>query len=374
MVFVKKKDGGLRFCIDYRALNKLTRKNKWPLPRIDDLLDQAGRARTFSALDLANGYYQIRLSEEDIPKTAFNTPWAHYELTMLVMGLTNAPATFQKQMNTIFPELIALGVVLVWFGLDYILILSRDDASPLDAIRNTLEVLRKHGLQAKLPKCAFWKPRIHYLGHVLSADGLQPDPDKLKVVHEWQYPNDMVGLQQFLGIVNYFRRFIPNLSRLAVPLYHLTKKRVPFSKGEVYQRSFEQTKELLVNPPLLAYPDPKKPFLVVFDASVTRCGALLTQDQRPIAYFSAMFSPAEMNYTTTEQEMLGLVKALKHWRCYLEGCKGLTLVTDHHPLTYFPTQPTLSRRQARWNEFLSRFQFEVKHIPGLLNPAIACLD
>jgi hypothetical protein len=367
VLFIPKPNGtGLRFCLDYRALNDLTLKLRYPLPRIDDLLDAAKGAQCFSALDLASGYFQIRIAEEDTPKTAFGTPFGHFEWRVLPMGLTNAPSSFMRVMNKVFEKFLG-DFVLVY--LDDILIMSKSPAEHIEHLRMVFEKLREYRLQAKLSKCKFLQEQIKYLGHLLSAQGVQPDPAKIQTLLDWAFPDSAVGMQQFLGLANYFRKFIPNYSRLAAPLYHLTKKSATFLKGEEALLCFEAIKRKLVTPPLLSYPDPDLPYEVISDASISGCGAVLVQENRPVAYFSSKFSSAERNYTTGEQELLGLIKALKEWRCYLEGCQGLTLITDHNPLTFFSVQPTLSRRQARWSEFLSRFHFTVKYSPGASNPA-----
>jgi hypothetical protein len=365
VLFVKKKDGTLRCCIDYRQLNKITVKNRYPLPRIDDLLDQVAGHRWFSTLDLASGYYQIKLSPEDVPKTAFSTPWAHYEWKVLVMGLTNAPATFMAAMNKVFAPM--QGKVLVY--LDDVMIMGQTPSELLENMEGVFKILREHGLYAKRSKCEFFKPQVNFLGHVLDSNGITPDPRKVRSLHEWEYPKDGKGMLRFLGLANYFRKFIPNFSLTAAPLYHLTKKNVKYDNGPALQACFEKVKQALVQPPVLAYPDPTKPYELISDASVMGCGAILVQEGRPVAYYSAKFSSAERNYTTGEQELLGIIKALKEWRCYLEGCVGLTLLTDHNPLVHLPSQALLSRRQARWVEFMSRFHFTVKHRPGNGNPA-----
>ena len=381
VLFVPKPNGGLRFCLDYRALNELTVKMRWPLPRIDDLLDAARGAKFKSSLDMAGGYHQIRIAPEDVPKTAFGTPFGHYEWQVLPMGLTNAPSTFQRTMNKVFePYLKVPGPVsdLVSDGAERFVLVYLDDVLCLSAsaeehmrhLRLLFEKLREHRLQAKLSKCKFMQRELKFLGHILAEDGVKPDPGKIQALLDWPFPENAVGMQQFLGLANYFRKFIPDYARIASPLYELTKKQVPFQEGEETRQAFEQVKKLLIEPPLLAYPNPDLPYELISDASVTGCGAVLTQEGRPIAYYSSKFSGAERNYTTGEQELLGLIKALKEWRCYLEGCAGLTLVTDHNPLTWFSSQPSLSRRQARWAEFLSRFHpFEVKYRPGSTNPA-----
>jgi transposase InsO family protein len=364
VLFVRKKSGELRCCLDFRQLNKITVKSRYQIPLIADLLDSARGAKFFSALDLASGYHQIQITEADRPKTAFSTPYGHFEWKVLVMGLTNAPATFMKVMNKVFAH---LPFVLVY--LDDVLCMSDSSEEHLAHLEQVLQLLRKHRLYAKLSKCDFFKEQIKYLGHILSKDGVRPDPDKVKSLLDWPSPTDAKGVQRFLGLANYFRKFIPNFSRVAAPLYHLTKKGASFQVGEEMQVCFRQIKQLLMSPPLLSYPDHDKPYELISDASITGCGAVLVQEGKPLAYFSSKFNPAERNYTTGEQEMLGLIKALREWRCYLEGCKALTLVTDHNPLTFFSTQPSLSRRQARWLEFLSRFHYEVKYLPGEKNPA-----
>ena len=366
VLFIPKPNGGLRFCLDYRGLNDQTSKTRYSLPRIDDLLDAARGSTHFSTLDMAGGYFQIKIAEADCHKTAFSTPFGHYEWTVLPMGLTNAPCSFQRTMNKVFEKFIG-DFVLIY--LDDILVMSKNPESHLDNLRKVFLKLREHRFQVKMSKCKFFASQVKYLGHILSKDGIQADPAKVKTLVDWQIPTNGTGMLQFLGLANYFRKFIPQFSRIAAPLYHLTKKGVPFLVGEETLIAFNAIKQLLVSPPILAFPNPDLPYELISDASLLGCGALLTQENRPIAYFSSKFSSAERNYTTGEQELLGIIKALKEWRCYLEGCNGLTLVTDHNPLTFFSVQPTLSRRQARWSEFLSRFHFVVKYRPGSTNPA-----
>jgi hypothetical protein len=302
-----------------------------------------------------------------MPKTAFSTPFGHYEWRVLGMGLTNSPATFMKAMTHAFSPLQAF--VLVY--LDDLLVMSKSADEHMSHLRQVFEVLRKHRLVAKPSKCHFFNSQVKYLGHIVSPEGITPDPAKIKPLLDWQYPTTVLGLQQFLGTANYFRKFIPNFSRIAAPLYRLTKVGVPFSNAPDYQLCFQTLKDLMVHPGTLAYPDPEKPYILIYDASITGCGAVLVQEDRPVAYFSAKYSSAVTNYTTGEQEMLGIIKALKEWRCYLEGAVALTIKTDHNPLIYFQTQRNRSRRQARLMEFLSRFQYTCEHIPGVGNPADA---
>jgi len=367
ILFVSKKDGGLRMCIDYRALNKITVKNRYPLPRIEDLFDQLQGAQYFTSLDLTQGYHQIRISEEDIPKTAFRTPMGHFEFRVLCFGLTNAPATFQAVMNKVFASKLGK-TVLVY--LDDILIFSKTAEEHLQHVREVLELLRQHQLYAKISKCRFMRTEVEYLGHLVGRDGLRVDPKKVASVNDWPVPTDVHQLRSFLGLANYFRRFMRGYASVIAPLTALTGKNVPFTWTPPCQTAFEQVQKLLTSAPVLRLPDPDKPFEVLCDASTVGLGAVLLQEGQAVAYESRKLSPAETRYTTTEQELLAVVHALKTWRCYLEGAKGgFTVVTDHNPLTYFQTQPNLSRRQARWSEYLSRFHYDWEYRPGRINAA-----
>jgi ribonuclease HI len=369
ILFLPKPDGTLRCVLDYRELNAVTIKNRHPIPRIDDIIDQFRGAYVFSNLDLVSAYNQFQLQPEDQQASAFSTPQGHFEWKVLSLGLTNAPGVFSRAMYDILSPLMNGPNRCIVVYLDDIAILSKTPEEHVKHVEMTLKLLHDAKLLVKLRKCHFFQPEIKFLGHILSAQGVQADPQKLKAVQEWQYPKNRKELLQFLGLCNYFRKRVPQFSRIASPLNHLTKGTVPWSFDSVSQNAFSQLKQALSNPPVLAYPDPDLPYELISDASLTGCGAVLTQNGNPIAYFSSKFCPAEQNYTTTEQEMLGVVKALKEWRCYLEGCKSLTVITDHNPLTYFPKNVRLSGRQARWAEFLSRFQMTWKHTPGVDNPA-----
>ncbi len=368
VLFVQKKDGTLRMCIDYRALNKITVRDRFPLPRIDDLLDQLAHCRVFSSLDLQSGYHQIRITPQDVEKTAFTTHMGHYQFKVLCFGLTNAPATFQRVMNRIFAPYIGR-FVLVY--LDDILVMSRTPEEHLTHLRTVLSVLRQHRFYAKLSKCEFGQTSLKFLGHVVGADGVAVDPDKAKVLREWPLPRSRAELRSFLGLANYFKRFIPNYSTVAAPLTDLTSEAVTYD-WEAWKASdvaaFNKLKELLTSPPVLALPDFNAEFVIMSDASTRGCGAVLMQNGRVVAYCSRKFTPAEHNYTTGEQELLGLITALREWRCYLEGAP-VTLVTDHNPLVYLESQDSLSRRQVRWLEFLSRFDYRIVYQRGVDNVA-----
>jgi hypothetical protein len=365
VLFVGKKDGTLRMCMDYRALNKLTKKNKYPLPRIDDLLDRLGGATVFSSLDLASGYHQIRIAEADVPKTAFRTPLGLYEWKVLPFGLTNAPATFQAVMNDVFREHLGKSVLVY---LDDILVFSKTPAEHETHLRQVLALLRKHQLYAKRKKCVFNQPEVSFLGHLVGAEGVRADLIKTSVIATWPEPPNKKELQSFLGLANWFRKFVQGYANMVRPLTSLTGN-VPYVWDAACSAAFAAVKAALVSPPVLALPDFSKAFEVICDASGVGIGALLVQEGRPLAFESRKLTVTEQNYHTTDREMLAVVHALEVWRCYLEGAVGVTVVTDHNPLTWFKTQPSLSRRQVRWSEKLERFAFTWRYQPGRINVA-----
>ena len=368
MMMIAKPSGGFRVVCDWRALNKKTIKMRYPLPRIDETLDRLSGSTVFSSCDLASGYFQIRIKEEDAHKTAFTTPFGQYEFKVLGQGLANAPATFQYLMNRLFQPYLNKFVVIY---LDDIMIYSKTPAEHTEHIRKVLEVLRKEKLYAKLSKCDFNKTEVPFLGHIVGRHGIRVNPKKIETVANWPIPADVTQLRQFLGLTNYFRKFIRGYSTLTAPLHNLTHKGTDFrtSWSDSHTALFNQLKETLTTSPVLALPDFDKPFVLISDASVVGTGAVLLQDDRPIAYTSRKLTPAEVNYSTTEQELLGVVTALREWRCYCEGAKSLTVVTDHNPLTYLRSQPTLSRRLARWELELRDFHFEWEYRKGRTNMA-----
>lgn len=382
VLFVPKPDGSLRMCIDYRVLNKVTVKNRYPLPRIDQLLDQLGGARVFSSIDLASGYYQIRIPEEDVAKTAFRTHIGHYEWKVLPMGLTNAPATFQALMNNMFGRYLNRFMCVY---LDDILIYSRTAEEHLTHLRLVLDILRQQRLYAKPKKCDFNMHELKFLGHIVGNGVVRPDPRKVAAVQEWPVPKDVHEVRQFIGLATYFRKFIQGFSVMARPLHELTRGvqhvKKPFRGAgggpamnwtSECQVAFESIKHALTHAPVLVLPDfdPNAArFEVIADASLHGIGAVLLQGGRPIAFESHKFSPAERNYDTGEQELLAVVHALRTWRCFVEGVE-FTLVTDHHPLTFFESQATLSRKLARWKDFLTDFSgLKWEHRPGRKNVA-----
>jgi hypothetical protein len=377
VLFVQKKDGTLRMCIDYRQLNKITIRDRYPLPRIEDLLDMVGKNRIFSSLDLQSGYHQMLLPEVDVPKTAFVTDRGQYQFKVLCFGLTNAPSAFQRLMHTVFSDMI--GKFLLCY-LDDLLVVSNSPQEHLEHLKLVLERLRAAGLYAKLSKCEWAKLRLKFVGHVVGGGQVAMDPSKLQVLRDWPVPKDLHGLRGFLGLANYFRKFIRNFSTVAHPLTDLTSstRHLAYSWDQWKEpelRAFQALKYALTHEPVvLTIPDTTKPYTVMSDASIVGCGAVLLQEGRVIAYTSHKFSPAESRYPTQDQEALGIVRALQDWRCYLEGAVHVVCLTDHKPLMYLTTQAILSRRQTRWLEFLSRFNFDIKYQRGVDNPVADALS
>ena len=339
ILFVRKKVGTLRMCIDYRALNKLTVPNRYPIPRIDDLLDRMQGAQVFSSLDLASGYHQIRISDEDVPKTGLTSLFGRYHFKVLCFGLSNAPSTFQGVMNHKFREQIAKGYVVVY--LDDISKIAQDHERHLDEI---LGILEQNELYAKLTKCDLKKPELLYLGHILGRDGVRSNPKKVQAVKEWPVPRGVHDVQCFLGLTNYFRKFLQGYAQRARPLTDLLRGKTAFHWSAACQKAFDGLKLDLVSAPLLALPDPSQPYEVVADASDFAIGAVLLQNGRPLAFDSSKLTESESRWHTTDKEMLASVNAMRTWRCYLEGvsAENCTLV-----ITLTPTSQPRSCMEGR---------------------------
>ena len=367
ILFVKKKDGTMRMCVDYRALNNVTIKNSYPLPRVDELFDRLQGAKYFSKIDLRSGYHQIRIADEDVPKTAFRTRYGHFEFLVLPFGLTNAPGTFMHLMHQAFrPFLDEFALVF----LDDILIYSKTLEEHEKHVRQVLEVLRKEKLYAKESKCEFFKTEVEFLGHIVGRDGVRMMEDKVKAVADWPEPKNVRDVRAFLGTTGYYRKFVKDFSRIASPLSELTKESVKFCWGPPQQKAFRELKRALQVGPVLVLPDPDLPFVVHTDASGFATGAVLQQDQgkglQPIAFMSKKMLDAETRYPVHEQELLAIINSLSNWRHYLSGRK-FTVKTDHKSLQYFKTQPMLSGRQSRWKDMIANFDFDIEYIEGPTN-------
>ena len=363
VLFVKKKEGTLRMCVDYRALNKITIKNKYPLPRIDELLDRLVGSKYFSKIDLRSGYHQVRVNPIDIPKTAFNCRYGSFEFLVLPFGLCNAPSTFMTLMNNIFQPYLDEFVIVY---LDDIMIFSKTLHEHKQHVRKVLQLLREHKLYAKKEKCELFVTSVSFLGHRISSEGISMESSKVQAIMEWPVPRNVNEIQQFLGLSGYYRKFIANFSGICAPISELLSNKVPFNWNQRQQEAFEQLKRAITNAPVLKLPDPTLTYTVKTDASGFAIGAELSQDGHPVCYLSHKLSPAERNYSTHEKEQLAIIYALREWRHHLLG-SPIKIETDHCSLKYFQTQPNLSQRQARWSEFMSQFDYQIIYLPGKQN-------
>jgi hypothetical protein len=281
--FVKKKDGSVRMCVDYRPLNAVTIKNKYPLPHIDVLFDQLAGAKVFSKIDLRLGYHQIKIRASDVPKTAFSTKYGPYEFLVMSFGLTNAPAYFMYLMNSVFMNELDKFIVVF---IDDILIFSKNKDERTKHLRIVLQCLRDHKLYAKFSKCEFWLDRVKFLGHTISKDSISVDPSKVQEVMDWKPPKLVHQIRSFMGLAGYYRRFIPDFSRIAKPMTELLKKGVMFVWNVEYDKAFHTLRGHLTSAPLFTQPDMSKPFEVFCDTSGTGLGCVLMQENRVIAYAS----------------------------------------------------------------------------------------
>ncbi|GJT74092.1 reverse transcriptase domain-containing protein [Tanacetum coccineum] len=363
VLFVKKKDGSFRMCIDYRELNKLTVKNRYPLPRIDDLFDQLQGSSVYSKIDLRSGYHQLRVRDEDIPKTAFRTRYGHYEFQVMPFGLTNAPAVFMDLMNRVCKPYLDKFVIVF---IDDILIYSRNEEEHANHLRIILELLRKEKLYAKFSKCDFWIRMVQFLGHLIDSQGLHVDPAKIEAVKNWASPTTPTEIRQFLGLAGYYRRFIQGFSKIANPLNKSTRKNKKYIWEKDQETAFQLLKQKLFEALILVIPEGNDDFVIYCDASLQGLGAVLMQKEKVIAYASRQLKPYEENYTTHDLELRAVVFALKIWRHYLYGTK-CTVFTDHKSLQHILHQKELNMRQRCWLELLADYDCEIRYHPRKAN-------
>ncbi|XP_071680330.1 uncharacterized protein [Lolium perenne] len=363
VLFVEKKDKSQRLVMDYRSLNEVTIKNKYPLPRINDLFDQLVGASVFSKIDLRSGYFQLKIREHDIPKTAFVTRYGSYEYTVMPFGLTNAPSYFMNMMNKVFMEFLDKFVIVF---IDDILIYSKSKEEHEKHLRLILEKLREHHLYAKFSKCEFWLSEVGFPGHIISKEGIAVDPAKVAAVTEWEPPKNVGEIRSFLGLAGYYRRFIENFSKIAKPMTELLKKEKKFAWTEACEASFQELNKRLVSAPILCLPDLEKEFQVYCDASRQGLGSVLMQEGKVAAYASRQLKKHEFNYPTHDIELASVVHALKTWRHYLMG-KRCEVFTDHKSLKYIFTQKELNMRQRRWLELIKDYDLSLQYHPGKAN-------
>jgi hypothetical protein len=360
VLFVHKKDGTMRMCVNYRALNKATVENRYPLPRIDDLFDRPSGAKVFSRIDLRSGYYQIRIAEGDEEKTACRTRYGSYELLVMPFGLTNAPATFCILMNDIFREWLDDFMVVY---IDDILIYSSSLEEHAEHLRKVFQRLRENKLYAKLEKCEFGVTKVDFLGHRITQEGLKMDDHKVKAILDWEQPKSVLALRSFLGLAFYYCKFIKNFAKIAAPLTNLLKKSVvTYEWEEACDEAFETLKGILVKASVLKLPDFDKDFEIHFDASDFAIGRVIMQEGRPVAFESKKLSETERRWPTHEKEMWAVIHCLKTWGHYI-GSNDVMVWTDNVTLKYFATQPKLSSKQVRWQDTLALFNVDIQHKP-----------
>jgi hypothetical protein len=373
MFFVDKKDGTYRAVQDYRAVNNITIPDREPIPLSTQIIDDLQGYDLFTELDLRVGFYNVRIKEGDEWKAAFRTDQGLYEPLVLMMGLKNAPPTFQRVMNILMAPLVLAGKARVYLDNVYIMGRKSQIEQHHADVKEALRIFADNDLYAKPEKCKFDQTTIECLGMIISDGRVAMDPAKVEGVLSWPTPKKVKEVQSFLGFANFYRRFIESFGHLARPLHALTRKDQPWLWQKEQQEAFDELKKRFCTAPVLTRPDTAKPFILETDASDYAVGAILSQkneddEWHPTAYFSKSFTEAERNYEIYDKELGAIVKALEEYQHYLEGAKEpVEILTDHKNLEYFMTAQSLTRRQARWSLFLSRFNFILKHRPGKLS-------
>jgi len=367
--FIKKKDGSLYLVQDYRALNAITIKNKYPLPLISELVSQLRGARYFTKLDVRWGFNNVRIKPGDEWKVAFRTNRGLFEPLVMFFGMTNSPATFQTMMNDVFRTVIAEGIVVVY--LDNILIFTKTEEEHEQVVWRVLEILAEHKLFLRPEKCEFHRKQIEYLRLVILENKVAMDPVKVAGVCEWPVPENQTDVQAFIGFVNFYRRFIQDFSTIAQPLFDLTCSNQAWNWGTKEQKAFERLKMAVTTALILASPQDSEPFCIEADSSDFASRAVLSQQLpgedkwHPVAFYSKSLSPVERNYEIHDKEMLAIIRALEEWRHFLEGARHpVEIWMDHKNLEYFMTAKKLNHCQACWSLYLAHFDFKLIHRLG----------
>lgn len=373
VILVPKKDGSVRMCVDYRRLNLQTIPEKWPLPRINDVLDGMVGSKWFTKLDLRSGYYQVAMSNNSIEKTAFVTPDGHYEFLRMPFGLRNAPSHFSKIM---YKALGSLPFVKIY--LDDITIHSETFEEHIQHVLETLKCLNEANLKLNGAKCSWFAQEISLLGHIINSNGIAMDPQKIETIQSMLPPQNVKQVQQFLGMVNYYRRFIKDFAKIAQPLANLIKKETPFNWTDLCHSAFEQLKKCLLTYPILRQPNFSREFLIYTDASGYALGAILSQkdaenNEYVCLYGSRLLKGAEIHYSITEKECLAVVWSIKQFRIYIHG-KHFKVITDHNALVWLMSIKDPTAKLARWSIYLQSYDFEIIHRQGRVHSNVDTLS
>jgi transposase InsO family protein len=376
VLMAKKPGGGWRFCVDYRRLNAITKKDRYPLPLIDETLTRLSRAKVYTKLDIRQAFHRIRMHPDSADLTAFRTRYGSYKYKVLPFGLCNGPGTFQRYINNALHDILDEYCTAY---IDDILIYSEDPLQHEIHVKEVLERLRKAGLQADIKKSEFHVTTTKFLGYIVSTDGIRPDPEKVTAVIDWKTPSTVKGVQSFLGFCNYYRRFVRNFGRIARPLQALTVKTALWKWGDAEQQAFDRLKAALVSAPVLALYDPEAATKMETDASDGVLGGVLSQQGKdghwhPVAYYSKTMTGPETRYEIHDKEMLAVVRAMGEWTAELQGlAEPFVAYTDHKALEFFSTKRLLNARQAGWSDDLSRFDYKITYRPGTENTAADAL-
>lgn len=369
ILMVPKANGKYRFCVDFRRLNEKTKKDGTPVPRIDEVLAEVGRAKIFSTLDLLSGFWQVPLTKRAQSYTAFSVGNRHYEFTKMAFGLTGAPLTFARLMRKVLAGVENVAV----YG-DDIIIFSDTQDDHMKHVRQVLQRVKQAGLVLKAEKCHFGKEEVNFLGHKISAGKVMPLPEKVESVRRFARPSSKKQLMSFIGLAGFYRRFVPNFSSIVAPLYDLTKGGASWRWGDREEKAFEEIKsKLCESPVVLQLPDVRSTFEVSTDASEVGLGAVLSQNGQVVEYASRILNAAERNYSTTDRELLAVVWAVEKWRQYLYA-QPFTVLTDHRPITYLNSVKEPKGRMARWLARLQEYNVRLQYQRGADNHVADCLS
>jgi len=381
IVLVKKKDDSVHFCIDFRALNSVTTSDSYPLPRMEELIDELGSNRVFSVLDARSAYWSIELNPSDRPKTAFSDGTYLWQFRRMPYGLKTAGATYQRMINFVLSPVLSRHTLAY---LDDVVVYSANFDEHARDLDETLKILENAGFKMNVNKCQFAVNKLKLLGFVVTGDSVSPDPDKVTAISEMPTPRNVKEVRRFLGASGFFRRHVPSYATIASPLTSLTRKDVPFTWGEEQNRAFQELKEALISAPILRRPDFDLPFEIHTDASKVAIGVCLMQREKgkphAVAYFSRKLKGPEVRYSATDAEALAVVEGIRAFNAYVYG-RPFEVFTDHRPLTYIFKRPTRSARMSRWSHEIASYNCKViykpgaaHHVPDMLSRAVATID